>query len=207
VGSCGAGDGRNLCQIDSLSYFQLQTTSYIRTLHLHQDSLLHKHFPFFLLLRSLPTLFFTSCIAFYIIIIADWNMPTRSRSPLMSWKNTRFLDDIDVDAASTTRPSQPNLERRSSYSLERFLQEPDEPELSPASSVEARHLDTTEFARRRKRMQSPSSSTGPYHGGVPPPVSGRRPRLLLMGQRRLVSRFPRHRYHLANTAAGAGSRQ
>jgi hypothetical protein len=162
---------------------------------------------FFLLLRSLPTLFFTSCIAFYIIIIADWNMPTRSRSPLMSWKNTRFLDDIDVDSASSTRPSQPKFERRSSYSLERFLQEPDEPELSPASSVEARHLDTTEFARRRKRMQSPSSSTGPYHGGVPPPVSGRRPRLLLMGQRRLVSRFPRHRYHLANTAAGAGSRQ
>ncbi|KAA8911622.1 Gtr1/RagA G protein conserved region-domain-containing protein [Sphaerosporella brunnea] len=61
--------------------------------------------------------------------------------------------------------------------------EPDEQELSPASSVEARYLDTAEFSRRRKRMQSPTSSTGPY-GGAPPPVSGRRPRLLLMGQRR-----------------------
>jgi hypothetical protein len=126
----------------------------------------------------------------------------------MSWKNTRFLDDIDVDSASPVRrPSQPSFQRKSSYSLERFLQEPDEPELSPASSVEARYLDTTEFARRRKRMQSPNSSTGPYHGGVPPPVSGRRPRLLLMGQRRLVARCPRYKYRIANTAAGVENHQ
>jgi len=103
----------------------------------------------------------------------------------MSWKNTRFIDDTDVDSSATVRRlSHPKFERRSSYSLERFLQEADEQELSPASSVEARYIDTAEFARRRKRMQSPTSSTGPYGGGIPPPGSNRKPRLLLMGQRR-----------------------
>jgi len=106
----------------------------------------------------------------------------------MSWKNTRFIDDTDVDSSATARPpSHPKFERRSSYSLERFLQEPDEQELSPASSVEARYIDTTEFARRRKRMQSPTSSTGPYAGGVPPSGPSRKPRIMLMGQRRYDS--------------------
>lgn len=86
-------------------------------------------------------------------------------------------------------PPNTSPERRSSYSLERFLQEPEQKELSPASSIEARYLDTAEIALRHKRMQdqqSPVNSMGAY--GLPPPGQQRgRPRLLLMGQRRYVN--------------------
>jgi len=101
----------------------------------------------------------------------------------MSWTNSGLADDTG-NSSGTTRP-RPRFERRSSYSLERFLQEPEQDELSPASSIEARHIDVKEFARRRKRMQSSSSSSaGAYTGGMAMPGAGRRPRLLLMGQRR-----------------------
>ena len=112
----------------------------------------------------------------------------------MSWKHTRFSDDT-VDARSSAPSARPPAkpERRSSYSLDRFLQEPDDQELSPASSVEARSIDTAEFARRRKRMQSSGSGPDPY-AGHPGPVPTRRPRLLLMGQRRYGAEF--HCCHL-----------
>ena len=101
----------------------------------------------------------------------------------MSWTNSGLADDTG-NSSGTTRPRS-KFERRSSYSLERFLQETEQNELSPASSIEARHIDVKEFARRRKRMQSPSSSNaGAYTGGMAMPGAGRRPRLLLMGQRR-----------------------
>ena len=71
--------------------------------------------------------------------------------------------------------------KKNSYSLERFLQEPTSP--SPRTSHKSAYRPHSSMSRSQA-LQSPTSSVGTYPGVGQ--ASGRRPRLLLMGQRRFV---------------------
>jgi hypothetical protein len=99
----------------------------------------------------------------------------------MLWKRNLHLEGAELESTRA------KMVQRSSYSLDRFLQEPelDNQELAPASSIEASFIDVTKIARRIKRMQSPTASIATFPA-VAAPGAGRRPRLLLMGQRRCV---------------------
>ena len=71
--------------------------------------------------------------------------------------------------------------KKNSYSLERFLQEPTSP--SPRTSHKSACRPHSSMSRSQA-LQSPTSSVGTYPGVGQ--ANGRRPRLLLMGQRRFV---------------------
>jgi hypothetical protein len=105
----------------------------------------------------------------------------------MSLEQNRQSDITEIDSNADSALTGSSPIQSSSYSLNRFLQEPvaDSKDLTPVSSAEAAHIDTTKIALREQRMQDQSAGVGANPGAAPPVV--RRPRILMMGQRRYGS--------------------
>lgn len=82
----------------------------------------------------------------------------------------------NMDCSASSQSAKEN-----SYSLNRFLQEPTSP--SPRTSHKSAYRPHSSMSRPQA-LQSPTSSVGTYPGVGQ--ASSRRPRLLLMGQRRFV---------------------